>query len=239
MSENIWIKVVGIASAVLPVGAALISLGIYVGNLNNQIEASRAEVQVLKGQVTQLQDILQKTQALANSGTPGPRGPKGERGDPGEMGPQGPRGLQGDRGPAGPAGSGGGLSEQQVAEIVQQMVSQKLSSPPTGQGAAINVTLGGADVFNAKGCIPLDSIKNSETLLIRDKQEYCARDGRLVATVIADGGSAYVFRRPGQLHDRCSLGKNCQLRWLGSSTYTFERKGEDEKGPVGLFRKSG
>ena len=73
MSEQGWLKIVGIAGTIIPVGGALIGLGIYVGNLTNQIEASRTEVEVLKGQVAQLQDILQKTQTATATGTRGPK----------------------------------------------------------------------------------------------------------------------------------------------------------------------
>lgn len=236
MTEHVWLKVVGIAGTLIPVGGALIGLGIYVGNLTNQIEASRAEVQVLKGQVTQLQDILQKTQNLA-AGVPGPKGPKG---DQGEQGPQGPRGLpgeQGPMGPVGPAGTASGMTEQQIQQFIVRTVQQQVASTPGTAGETIQVAVNGADIFESSSCIPTDAIKDLDVLTLREGQEFCDRDGRLLARVSKfESSGFFTMKRPGEASDRCSLESSCRLRWLSGKSYIYERRGEDERGPIALLR---
>ncbi|WP_337183841.1 collagen-like protein [Shinella sp.] len=233
MTENSWLKVVGIAGTIIPVGGALIGLGIYVGNLTNQIEASRSEVQVLKGQVSQLQDILQKTQETAVTGV---RGPKGDKGDPGEQGPRGERGPQGEMGPMGAAGGSSGMNQAQLRQLVQQLIQQQIASLP-GAGNAIQASIGNSDAFSTSGCISLAAVKNETTLVLRKGQEFCESDGRLIAQVKALDTSGYIsIHRPGELPDSCKVGKSCKFRWLGGKTYVYERIGDDENGAVALFR---
>jgi hypothetical protein len=67
----------------------------------------------------------------AEGGTtiPGPPGPRGETGPPGPVGPvgpvgpAGPPGPTGQRGPAGPSGSGGKISQEQIQDAVERVLS--------------------------------------------------------------------------------------------------------------------
>ncbi len=233
MTENSWLKVVGIAGTIIPVGGALIGLGIYVGNLTNQIEASRSEVQVLKGQVSQLQDILQKTQEAAVSGV---RGPKGDKGDPGEQGPRGERGPQGEMGPMGPSGGNSGMSEAQMRSLIQQVVQQQVLAVPIGGGGTVNASLGNQDVFNISGCIPVSAVRDLTVLTLREGQEFCADDGALVARIGRGDRYRFSITMPGKGSDMCSLEKVCTLDWLSGKSFVYERRGQDEKGPVSLLR---
>lgn len=236
MTEHVWLKIVGIAGTIIPVGGALIGLGIYVGNLTNQIEASRSEVQVLKGQVSQLQDILQRTQSAAGSAARGPQGPKGEPGDAGPQGMRGERGPQGEQGPVGPASAasaGGGLTEQQVRQIIQQ----QLASSPSSPAGAVNVTLNGQDVFNASGCIPIDSIRGLDVLTLRSGNEFCDRTGRVIfrVTEIRQSDGRIYFMTPGKGSGSCFIDKKCTFDDLGK-TFVYERRGSDDNGAIALFR---
>jgi hypothetical protein len=90
--------------AIIAVGTPMFIGGQYVSDLRHEMDASKNEVSALKGQILQLQDILQKSQAAAASGVQGQKGDKGDRGDRGEKGETGERGPQGETGPVGPAG---------------------------------------------------------------------------------------------------------------------------------------
>lgn len=228
MTENSWLKVVGIAGTIIPVGGALIGLGIYVGNLTNQIEASRSEVQVLKGQVSQLQDILQKTQETAVSGV---RGPKGEKGDPGDQGPRGERGPQGEMGPA-------GLTEAEVKQLVKQLVQQPIGSLPVSGGAA-QTAQATSSASMSSNCTDIAAISEAETLQLSKGQEFCEADGRLIATVhdIYTTGTL-IISRPGVGLARCDRNKKCALPWLSSASYVYERAGTDGNGRTALLRRS-
>jgi hypothetical protein len=60
------------------------------------------------------------------------------------------------------------------------------------------VSVDGADLFNSAGCIPIQTIKDLPVLTLRDGQEFCDRDGSLLARVERfnqDGG--FRMNRPG------------------------------------------
>jgi hypothetical protein len=129
--------------AIIAVGTPMFIGGQYVSDLRHEMDASKSEVAQLKGQIIQLQDILQKSQSTVASGLQGPKGDKGEKGDPGEKGEKGDRGEQGERGPRGePALSGLALAagdmdvvktiEERLAKM-EQLVSDGApnSVPPT------------------------------------------------------------------------------------------------------------
>lgn len=221
--RNLLDTVVGIASL-----AGLLAGGIwYATGLQNQLEAAQREITDLR---TRLETV-----STANSAV-GPRGPKGDPGEPGSQGPRGERGPQGEMGPvgpAGPAGSASGLTEQQVRQIIQQQIA----STPAGSGGTVQLTLDEADVFNASGCISVDSIKNLDVLTLREGQEFCERSGRLLARVNKFKINGYfVITRPGDNDDSCSVETTCRMRWLGGKKYTYERVGEDDRGQVALLR---
>lgn len=104
--------------AIIAVGTPMFIGGQYVSDLRHEMDASKNEVALLKGQIIQLQDILQKSQAVVASGV---EGPKGEKGDPGEPGPKG------DVGPSGPAGADVSPSRLEALNNRIQAIEQKLA----------------------------------------------------------------------------------------------------------------
>jgi hypothetical protein len=213
-----------LVGAVAGLTAYCVSLQFSLNQANREIERLDKQVEVLA--------------TKAPSGLPGPKGDMGPRGP---EGPQGPRGFQGEPGPVGPqgpAGSGsGGLTESQVRQMIQQALSSLPA--PSSSGGGISVSLGGEDVFDSSSCIPVAEVKRLATLTLRQGQEFCEADGRLVATVKMERTGFVIITRPGEPSDRCGLNSKCRMRWLGSKSYIYERVGEDEKGQVALLRASG
>jgi hypothetical protein len=224
--RNLLDTVVGIVSL-----AGLLAGGIwYATGLQSQLDAAQREITELR---TKLETVSPPV------GVEGPRGPKGDPGSEGPQGAQGPRGLQGEPGPMGPPGAAtsgaGGLTESQVKQMIQQAISS-LPAPLAGSGG-ITVSLGGEDVFNTAGCIPVSEVRNLEVLTLRQGQEFCEATGKLVAQVARAEPDGYVsITMPGDGNHQCGLNSSCKFPWLGSKRYVFERVGEDEKGVVGLFR---
>jgi len=230
MTEHAWLKVVGIAGTLIPVGGALIGLGIYVGNLTNQIEASRSEVQVLKGQVSQLQDILQKTQMVATAGARGPIGPQGPKGDPGERGEQGPKGEQGPIGGSVDASSLASLVKDAVAG---QIAALKTSLPP-GAGAASLVDFSGN--FDLSKCLPADEIKKLQTITVRAGSEFCDKDGSLLAKIEKLQDESILFSAPGSGGWWLGKGQRQTFEWDKRREYFSERFNYDGATPAATIR---
>lgn len=137
-------KVFGGIGAVLAVGIPIFGMGQYVSDLKHDMDSSKVEVALLKGQVTQLQDILQKTQAAA-SGSRGTQGSKGDKGDPGDVGPLGPRGELGPQGPQGvPGVEGRGADTARIDAMDRRLnefatvLSQRTNSAPTAASPVIS-----------------------------------------------------------------------------------------------------
>lgn len=233
MTENIFVK----AMAGVVTVATVLGIGYTVAKYATDFEAAKAEIQNLRGQISQLHEVLGKAQF----GGEGPRGPKGDPGEPGPQGLPGPRGPQGERGEQGPPGlpgSGGeGMSAEAVRQLVAQTVQQQMAALPATSVAASPVALPGTDVFNSTGCIPVASLLNLQVLTLRVGQEFCDRDGALLARIerFSDSGKIWTTL-PGRGTGTCSLNKTCTLRWLGSKDFVYERFGEDEKGPAALLR---
>lgn len=226
--RNLLDTVVGIVSL-----AGLLAGGIwYATGLQSQLDAAQREITELRTKLETVSPPL---------GVEGPRGPKGDPGSEGPQGAQGPRGLQGEPGPMGPPGASGsgsaGLTESQVRQLIQQAVSS-LPTPSAGSGG-ITVSLGGEDVFNSSGCIPVSEVRSLEVLTLRKGQEFCEASGQLVAQVSTAEPRGYVFiTMPGNGWHQCNISDGCKFPWLGSKRYVFERVGEDEEGVVALFRLS-
>jgi len=229
--------ILGIGAVIAVVGPTF-GVGQYVSDIKHEMDASKSEVAQLKGQVTQLQDILQKTQAAAGAAARGPKGDKGDPGEPGPQGSRGERGLQGEPGPMGPPGqsAGGDLSEQQVRQIALQIFQQQPRTTPSN-GGSINVTLEGTDVFKASGCIPVDNIRNLDVLTLRAGNEFCDKTGRLLfrVTSIRERDGRIFFSNPGQRDGSCGFEDTCNFSDIGK-TFVYERKGVDDIGSVALFR---
>lgn len=241
MVEGWFKKLVGDLPSLIAVGGALIALGIWVGNLKSQVDNSQQEVAQLKGQVTQLQDILQKTQNSIGTGSIGPQGPKGDAGPKGERGEQGPQGERGPQGPAGPASvSGGGLDEVTIRQLVNSIVDQKVSSLPAARPSAGNGDVTKAlSVFDTSECVPWDSIKNLRVLTLKTDIEACLQDGTLMGRVtdIEESSQHRIWMKiPGYGNDNCGLGEKCRWPMFQNRSYIYERY-SDEDGGVALLRR--
>lgn|GEM_PF-4105016 len=231
MTENIFVK----AMAGVVTVATVLGIGYTVAKYATDFEAAKAEIQNLRGQITQLHEVLGKAQF----GGEGPRGPKGDPGEPGPQGPRGPQGERGEQGPPGLPGSGGeGMSAEAVRQLVIQTVQQQMAALPSAStAAAAPVALPGTDIFNSTGCIPVASVQNLQVLTLRVGQEFCDRDGALLARIERFSDSSTFWTRiPGRDNAGCALNKVCTLQWLGRKEYVYERVGEDENGTVALLR---
>lgn len=206
---------------------------ITINSYREKVDQAQVAVGLLTKQVEELQGTINR---LANvpSGTPGPAGPKGDKGDPGEIGNRGARGERGPKGEQGEVGPAGGVDEQFVRRLVADTMSKVTSSPSTNAVPSINVTLDGQDIFNASGCIPMQSIRNLEVLTLRKGNEVCDKTGRLMFRIseFYEGGEVY-FLTPGDGESVCKLEKNCDI---AGRRYVYERRGRDENGEIALFR---
>ncbi|MBP1850522.1 collagen-like triple helix repeat-containing protein [Rhizobium halophytocola] len=230
--------------SLITVAGALIALGIWVGNLKNQVDSSQVEVAQLKGQVTQLQELLQKTQSATLTGLRGPAGQKGEKGDPGEPGPIGPRGPRGEVGAQGEQGTPGAVgrasvSEAAIRDIVNDALEAKLRALPSGKAGNSSQPNGTTNIFDTSDCLQVNEIRSLDVLILRKGLEFCEADGRLLATVgdVAERGYVYI-PVAGNGFDQCHLNHKCSFRFMGSQQYVFERVARDDQGVVALFRKA-
>jgi hypothetical protein len=224
--------------AILAVGIPTFIVGQYVSDLRHDMEQSKVEVEHLKGQITQLQDILQKTQISATSGA---RGPKGDKGDPGDPGPAGPRG---ERGPTGAAGetsvASAELSDVAVAEV-KKLVTDAISAIPSG-----NQTVGAAapvkgSAFSNSKCVLDSAFQGLDAIELRTETEVCDGTGRLIATIRIQGNrnlaQQVIMVRPGKSGAlTCQQNRPCELFWVPGKEFVVERIGEDADGGVALLR---
>lgn len=223
------------AAGVLTV-ASVLGIGYTVAKYATDFEAAKAEIQNLRGQVTQLQDILQKTQTAASTGA---RGPKGDKGDQGDTGPQGPRGEQGPKGEPGPAGpqggSGGTAITAELKQLIEREIASRLSNAATVAPAG---SLPADIVADASGCIPMESLRGAEIISLREGMEFCAPDGRVLARITSiSGGGTVNFSSPGRGSWSCGYERKCTFQDLGI-TYIYERRSSDGDGRVAFLRRS-
>jgi hypothetical protein len=235
-SSKSFLETVG---GLITVGAAVAGLTAYCVSLQFSLNQAAREIERLDKQLVSLSQQSTATQQ-GQRGPAGPQGPKGDQGEPGQQGPRGERGLPGEQGPIGPAGTssnGAGISEQQVRQIVEQAMRQQPVTSQVSQGAAVNVTLGGQDVFDAAGCIPLESIRNLQVITLRAGNEFCDRNGRLAFRVksIRESDGAIYFANPGKSDGFCRHERQCDFKDIGRK-YVYERRGTDDRGPLALFR---
>ncbi|MBY5404621.1 collagen-like protein [Rhizobium leguminosarum] len=214
--------------AILAVGVPTFVVGQYVSDLRHDMEQSKTEVERLKGQVVQLQDILQKSQ------TGGARGPKGDKGDPGDVGPAGPRGPAGE-----PSVASLDLSDaakNEVKKIVADAISA-IPAPPN-QTAGVPSPVKGSAFSNTK-CAIDSSFQGLEAIELHDKTEICDAAGRLLATISVQSRVmlGMEIRRPGKSnYQSCDMERACALFWVPGKEFVIERIGQDENGSVALLR---
>ncbi|EJC69342.1 collagen triple helix repeat protein [Rhizobium leguminosarum bv. viciae WSM1455] len=220
--------------AILAVGVPTFVVGQYVSDLRHDMEQSKTEVERLKGQVVQLQDILQKTQTV------GARGLKGDKGDTGDQGPAGPRGERGPPGPVGePSAASLDLSDaakNEVKKIVADAISA-IPSPPN-QTAGVPSPVKGSAFSNTK-CAVDSSFQGLEAIELHDKTEICDAAGRLLATISVQSRVmlGMKIRRPGKSdYQSCDMERACALFWAPGKEFVIERIGQDENGSVALLR---
>jgi len=89
------------------------------------IDELRAQLDKLRGELTQTVELVGQVKDLAASaqGTPGP---PGEPGPPGPKGDPGPEGKQGEPGPAGDAGAGGSIDIDALAEVLKRKLAGEI-----------------------------------------------------------------------------------------------------------------
>jgi hypothetical protein len=224
-----WLKkITGDLPSLIAVAGALIGLGIWVGNLKNQVDNSQTEVAQLKGQVQQLQDLLQKTQSAAVAGARGAAGPKGDKGDQGDIGPQGPKG---DRGPQGEPGSAAAIDASRLNDMVQKAVSEILARIPPNGGPTKLVSETG--LFDLSKCILANDIKKSPTLILKKGTEICGDNGELLQTVrrVDPTYKKIEFDTVSNGAWGCSQGENnCGFIFDKGRRFSVERFSEDESG---------
>jgi hypothetical protein len=222
--------------AILAVGIPTFIVGQYVSDLRHDMEQSKVEVEHLKGQITQLQDILQKTQISATSGA---RGPKGDKGDPGDLGPRGERGPPGAAGEASVAS--GELSDTAMAEVKKLVMDAVSAIPPATKGAAnTSAPVKGSAFSNAK-CVLDSAFQGLDAIELRTDTEVCDGTGRLLATVRIQGNrnlaQQVIMVRPGKSGAfTCQQNRPCELFWVPGKQFVVERIGEDADGGVALLR---
>lgn len=221
MSEGMWLKTVGIAGTLIPIGGALIGLGIYVGNLNNQIEASKAEVQTLKGQVTQLQEILQKTQVTGI----GAKGQKGDKGDPGDTGPKGDRGPQGIPGEPGTSGPGNIDLSPILTRLAALERARNQGQPTTGVEVSSSVPI----APTATECVQLPQKQTSGTFTIVDGTRICGSAGEFLAKLEVQGETSLRFSNGGSFR-KCSVSNPCGFFQKTAGTFILDQIGRSTDG---------
>ncbi len=206
MSDGMFLKVAGIAGTLIPIGGALIGLGIYVGNLTNQIEASKAEVQSLKGQVTQLQEILQKSQG----GAMGARGPKGDKGDQGDAGPKGDRGAP---------GAPGGSESADLSPILNRVAALERAVNANKQTSSdITPSSAGASPV---ACIPMPAKLTSGAFILQDGNRLCGSSGEFIAKLEVRSDSSIRFVNGGSYFG-CNVSNRCDFFQKMAGTFILD-----------------
>jgi hypothetical protein len=211
--------------AILAVGIPTFVVGQYVSDLRHDMESSKAEVEHLKGQISQLQDILEKAQTTSASGS---RGPKGD---------QGPVGPQGERGPEGPKGEPGTpVDVAQLSSTIEKLLSGKLANLPQTARLNTSSSIISTGAFDTENCIAAEKLKGAETITLRAGNEVCDATGRVLFKVKEINRYGRVtFVNPGERDGWCEPDKNCDIN---GDKYVYEREGSDDHGPVAMFRLS-
>lgn len=193
----------------------------YVNDLRNDVTSSKAEVERLKGQVDQLQVILDKTQSTISSGSPGP---KGDKGDVGERGEQGPKG---DRGPAGVTtdiSSVQALVREAVTAEIKALALTTTSSPAPLASTTFVDASGELDLSQ---CLPADQIKKANVITINQGAEFCGSDGTLLAKVEQLESNSILFSAPGEGNWLLRKGRKRSFTWDNNREYFIERVSDE------------
>lgn len=218
-----WLKkILGDLPSLITVAGALIALGIWVGNLKNQVDSSQEEVSRLKGQVQQLQDILQKTQASVADTLRGPQGPKGDRGEPG---PTGPQGVPGERGPQGEVGPSGAPGQSVDADTVLSLIQSVIKSSPEATSQSSTTSLGlQVDLFDSSQCTSESVFNNSPVIVVTEGSQICSSSGEILSTIKKiDDNNMIVIEEPGVGSWGCPSTGKCSFAFNKKRTFNFER----------------
>lgn len=215
MTDNIFGKTV---AAIVTIGTVF---GVTYGAAKyvTDFEAAKVEIANLRGQITQLHEVLAKLQSgpvltKGEKGDPGERGLKGDRGD---MGPQGPRGPQGEPGPRGADGST--ISEAEIERMISSALAKKQVSAPAPSSA------GSIDQLNSEGCWPLAVLASKTSVSFTDGLEVCGEDGTLLLKIMTVNVFNRYFRyiRPGEESKVCKLNSICDFEIDQLPSFVFER----------------
>lgn len=206
--------------------------GQYVSDLRHEIDASKGEIQNLRGQVVQLQEILKASQSSASSGTRGLQGPKGEKGDQGDVGPQGPRG---ERGPPGEPGNG--PDAEYLRRVIDEVVAQRIKGIPA-QLPVKAVPSSSPPSSDTSKCLLDSETRNSDLLVVKKGVEICDGSGRLLTRVdglkLNNSGWVHFFNPDGGSW-YCVPGNRCQFKWDNKRSFVVERtSGEGDRATIYL-----
>lgn len=239
MTDGWFKKIMGDLPSLITVAGALIALGIWVGNLKNQVDNSQTEVAQLRGQVTQLQDRLQKFQSTPAAGMRGAAGPKGDKGDVGDPGPQGPKGERGLQGPKGEDGVSTSTSATLTPEQIQQLTDQVIGKLPKANGQS-PVLVDNNHLFDLSKCILSSNVKTSPTVVLKEGSEICDASGALLPKLedINPSRNYISFSSPGRGHLTCDSGRPCSFDFDSTRQFVIERIGEQDEEKIVLLRFS-
>ncbi len=202
MTEGWLKKLMGDLPSLITVAGALIALGIWVGNLKNQVDNSQQEVAQLKGQVTQLQSLLEKTQSGTVAAVKGPQGPKGEQGDPGPRGERGPKGDDAE-------------VNQAIEQIIERVIrlEKRSALEPANRQAAASAPIGGTTQQSSPAssdCYPLPVDQTSGTFVLAEGARVCGPSGEFLAILEIRSETSLRFTNGGR-YVGCSSGSPCDF----------------------------
>ncbi len=185
----------------------------YVSELRNDVTSSKAEVERLKGQVDQLQVLLERTQTLISSGSRGPKGDKGEPGDIGPQGPRGERGMQGERGAAGESTSGG----SDLADVLRRLNALENRTQAAVQSSSL-------PALNAKApseCVVVPQTQRSGTFQAFDGMRICGEGGEFLARASFERKDRVMFVNQGRRHT-CTMANPCDFLETNAATFVLD-----------------
>lgn len=215
MTDNIFGKTV----------AAIVTLGTVFGvtygaaKYVTDFEAAKVEIANLRGQITQLHEILARLQSapVLTKGERGDPGERGLKGDTGDRGPQGPQGPKGEPGPRGADGST--ITEAEIERMIYSALAKKqISAPPPSSAGSVKQ-------LSSETCSSFAEFSTKGEISFTDGLEVCGEDGALLLRIINVDAFNRYFRyiKPGEESEVCRLNSVCDFEIDNLSSFVFER----------------
>lgn len=229
----------------IAVGTPTFVGGQYVSDLRHEIDESKAEVLSLKGQVLQLQQLLEKSQSVTQSGF---KGEKGDQGDPGPRGPIGPAGPEGPIGPAGPAGPIGpagkdaspiDLSSEPgpgIKALIESIIDQRLKTKTPLNAKPQTLVVDGTNTFDLSKCLLTEEVRALSVVTVKVGTQFCDTDGTLRTEVTDVNAFGVVFRVPGKGSTNVKRSASNYFAWDPGRKFAIERIAETENGRIASLR---